>query len=86
MGYLTKAKAVLSNFDDCTSLHQGGAIAAVGVTPNDKTRHYLMRIMVDWNERAAMMTRGDLTVEQAEIAAWRDLELDKVFFGIGKFN
>jgi hypothetical protein len=37
--------------------------------------------MTEWNERAAMMTCGDLTLAQAEMAAWHDLNLDRVFFG-----
>lgn len=45
-------------------------------------RQRLMRVMVDWNERAAMMTCGHVTAEQAENATWHDLNLDEVFFGL----
>jgi hypothetical protein len=37
--------------------------------------------MVEWNERAAMMTCSSYSVEEAEIAAWHDLKMDEVFFG-----
>lgn len=45
-------------------------------------RQRLMRAMMDWNERAAMMTYGRVSAEQAENAAWHDLNLDETFFGL----
>ncbi len=49
-------------------------------------RQRIMRTMVDWNERAAMMTCGAVTPEGAENAAWHDLNLDAVFFGLQRVN
>ncbi len=45
-------------------------------------RQRLMRAMVAWNERAALMTCGHVSEEQAENAAWHDLNLDETFFGL----
>jgi hypothetical protein len=86
VSYLAKAKAVLTDFSDPTPSYWAEAPGMLGTTPNDNTRHSLMRLMVDWHERAAMMTCGDLTVEQAEIAAWHDLALDNVFWGIKQLH
>ena len=80
MSYLAKAKAALSHVYDPAFCEHGTA-ATLGLEPSDETRRALMRLMTDWGERAAMMTCGDLTVEQAELAAWHDLELDRVFWG-----
>lgn len=86
MSYLAKAKAVLSGFNDPPLSRQGEATEMMGVTPNDKARCYLMRVMTDWSERAAMMTCGDLTVEQAEMAAWHDMRLDGIFWPDSKLH
>ena len=80
MSYLTKAKAVLSYYNDLSPSYQTEGAENLGAMPTDKARCYLMRVMVDWNERAAMMRCGDLTVEQAEMCAWIDLKMDEVFW------
>ena len=80
MSYLAKAKAVLSHCGDPMPLRQAETPKILGATPNDRARHYLMRVMTNWGERAALMTCGDLTVEQAEMAAWHDMKLDCVFW------
>lgn len=49
-------------------------------TPSKAAREYYMRIMTAWNERAAMMTDSTCPIEQAEIAAWHDLGMDRVFW------
>ncbi|MDD4615642.1 MAG: hypothetical protein PHW76_00775 [Alphaproteobacteria bacterium] len=46
----------------------------------------IMRCMVEWNERAALMTNASTTSEQAEAMAWNDLDLDAVFFGLYRAN
>ena len=78
MSYLKKSKEVFTNQD---------WLKISGVCPDKLDRAYedlripFMRLMVEWNERAAMMTCSDCSVEEAEIAAWHDLKLDEVFFG-----
>ena len=55
--------------------------------PDPVIRRHLMRIMTDWNERAAIMAYdGNASVEQAELAAWHDLNLDEIFFGVRKIH
>jgi hypothetical protein len=49
-------------------------------------RQRIMRCMVEWHERAAIMTCGDLKPEQAELAAWCDLDLESIFFGHKKYH
>lgn len=57
-------------------------ILAAALLENE--RQLIMKQMVEWNERAAMMSCRGLTVEQAELAAWQDLSLDGVFFGLNR--
>lgn len=49
-------------------------------------RQRIMTAMVDWNERAALMTNASTPPEQAEALAWHDLSLDDVFFGLRRVN
>lgn len=49
-------------------------------------RQRIMRAMVGWNERAALMTNASTPSEQAEALAWRDLNLDETFFGLKRMN
>lgn len=49
-------------------------------------RQQIMRLMVNWHERAAMMTNASTIPERAELAAWHEMDLDAAFFGIQRLN
>jgi hypothetical protein len=59
----------------------GGTLGTGGTVLSDDERLNIISLMVEWNERAAMMTCSSYFVEEADIAAWNDLRLDEVFFG-----
>lgn len=59
--------------------------AILGVLLHDE-RQSIMRRMVEWNERAALMTNVHTTPDQAELLAWHDLNLDEAFFGLRRVN
>ncbi len=59
-----------------------GTSGTLGTVPTKAMRFYLMRIMTDWNERAAMMTDASCPAEKAELAAWHDLEMDHLFWRV----
>ncbi len=60
----------------------GRTNGTLGTVPTNAMRFYLMRIMTDWNERAAMMTDAACPTEKAELAAWHDLEMDHLFWRV----
>ncbi len=81
MSYLSKVKNTPGGkVGSCFYEPATQALSAPRPYVKDSERHQIMQVMVDWNERAAMMTCGDLTVAQAEMAAWHDLRLDDVFY------